>query len=137
MSQECFYQILKCIKKYDPAKGEFEAWLYKLCYYTILNQKKKHIKFYELHTSHIKVEKEETDDYPISGEELIAHIQQLPEGYRMVLNLFVFEGLSHDEIADVLDITASTSRSQLTRAKALLKKRLMNKNPKRYVSRSV
>lgn len=137
LSQECFYQVLTCIDKYNSAKGEFEAWLYKLCYYTILGQKKKHIKFYELHPSQMEEMEESTNNYPVSGDEVIAEIQKLPEGYRMVLNLYIFEGLTHDEISDVLGISPSTSRSQLTRARTLLKKRLVNQNPHHYVSRSI
>lgn len=137
MSQECFYQVLTCIEKYDSSKGEFEGWLYKLCYYTILNIKKKSIKFYELNSSVLEVQDEEPEEYPISTETLLSEIQKLPEGYKLILNLYVFEGLTHDEIADVLEISASTSRSQLARARALLKKRLLNHNSVRYASRSI
>ena len=135
--QECFYQILTCVNKYDSGKGVFEAWLYKLCYYTILGQRKKNIKFYELNTSVLEVEEDEKPDYPISEEDLISEIQRLPEGYRMILNLYAFEGLTHDEIADCLGITASTSRSQLTRARATLKKRIKNNKKMRYATKSI
>jgi RNA polymerase sigma-70 factor (ECF subfamily) len=52
-------------------------------------------------------------------------IQQLPTGYRIVLNMFAIEGYSHKEIAEELKITESTSRSQFARAKVLLEKKLL------------
>ena len=60
----------------------------------------------------------------MSADELVAHINQLPEGYRLVFNLVALEGYSHKEAADALGITASTSRSQLTRARDMLQRRL-------------
>ena len=55
---------------------------------------------------------------------LLKMVQQLPPGYRMIFNLYVIEGYSHQEIADKLDISLGTSKSQLSRAKATLKKLL-------------
>lgn len=60
----------------------------------------------------------------LSAGELMEIIGELPCGFRTVFNLFVIEGYSHKEISEMLDITESTSRSQLTRAKQLLQKRL-------------
>jgi len=134
--QECFYQLLTSLGKYDDRKGEFEGWVYRLCYYTIIKEKKNNIRFFELTTDVVEEESGDTADYPVTSEQLINEIQKLPEGYRMVLNLFVFEGLTHEEVAGCLGIGVSTSRSQLARARAILKKRLNNKN-KRYATRSI
>ena len=60
----------------------------------------------------------------LSAEELRAHIAALPEGYRLVFNLVAVEGLTHAEAAAALGISAATSRSQLTRARAALQRRL-------------
>ena len=57
-------------------------------------------------------------------EELINLIQKLPQGYREVFNMYVIDGYSHKEIAEILSITDSTSRSQLARAKKLLQKKI-------------
>lgn len=135
--QECFIQLLQSIGNYKSSKGELEAWIYKVCYYTIINQKKNKIQFFELNGNHLNAYDEEKPDFPITTEELISEIQNLPEGYRIILNLFVFDGLSHDEIAECLGITASTSRSQLTRARATLKKRILNLKKPRYASGSI
>lgn len=64
----------------------------------------------------------EPDEVP--PEELLQYIQELPAGYRMVFNLYVFEQKSHKEIARMLNIKESSSASQLHRAKALLAKRI-------------
>lgn len=60
----------------------------------------------------------------LSADEIIQHVQRLPEGYRNVFNLYVIEGYKHHEIAEMLDIGESTSRSQLTKARKMLQKSL-------------
>ncbi len=64
--------------------------------------------------------------YPIEPEKLLEFIQQLPEGYRTVLNLYVFEGYSHKEIAATLNISENTSKTQLFKARKFLKNKLVN-----------
>ena len=61
-------------------------------------------------------------------EAVMKAIQALPDGYRKIFNLYVFEGWSHKEIGEALSIAETTSRSQLTRAKKLLKQQLSKKN---------
>ena len=58
----------------------------------------------------------------ISSKELMKLIQALPDGYRVVFNLYVFEKFSHKEISELLNISESTSKSQLSRARSLLRK---------------
>ncbi len=60
----------------------------------------------------------------LAAEEIMEHIQQLPDGYRNVFNLYVIEGYKHHEIAEKLEIGESTSRSQLTKARRMLQKSL-------------
>ena len=60
----------------------------------------------------------------MSAEEILSHVQKLPEGYRNVFNLYVVEGFKHHEIAEKLNIGESTSRSQLTKARRMLQKSL-------------
>lgn len=60
----------------------------------------------------------------MSAEEIIKHVQALPTGYRNVFNLYVMEGYKHHEIAELLNIGESTSRSQLTKARRMLQKAL-------------
>ena len=61
----------------------------------------------------------------LGEEELLAQIAQLPEGYRLVFNLYVIDGFSHKEIAQQLGIQESTSRSQLVKARKMLQARLL------------
>ena len=61
----------------------------------------------------------------LSEKELIEMIKRLPEGYRIVFNLYVIEGYSHDEIAAMLNIESVTSRSQLAKARKMLQKQIL------------
>jgi len=60
----------------------------------------------------------------LSAEDLLKIISQLPDGYRVIFNLYAIEGYSHDEIAAMLKIKAATSRSQLSKARAILKEKI-------------
>ena len=62
----------------------------------------------------------------LSKEEILKLIQELPEGYRTVFNLYVIEGYSHKDIGQLLNIGESTSRSQLVKARKLLQQKFMN-----------
>jgi RNA polymerase sigma-70 factor (ECF subfamily) len=60
----------------------------------------------------------------MSAADLLQLVQELPPGFRTVFNLFAIEGYSHKEISEMLEITESTSRSQFTRAKQLLQRKV-------------
>ena len=136
--QECFLCLFEKLKQYNPDKGEFAAWLYRLCTNTILqilrSRKKELILVFPDQLPDI-TEIEESDFEWMHPELVIQGIQQLPDGYREVLNLFLFEQWSHRKIAEELNISESTSRSQLTRAKKLLKTILQNLMPQNYEKR--
>ena len=66
----------------------------------------------------------EVEDESVSMEFLLSIIQQLPDRYRMVFNLYVTDGYSHKEIAEMLDITVGTSKSNLARARIILKEKI-------------
>lgn len=68
----------------------------------------------------------------ISGEEIIVLIKELPEGYRLVFNMYVIDGFKHKEIAAALNITENTSRSQLRDARNALKKILITRGTFKY-----
>lgn len=74
-----------------------------------------------------KVENEDETievDEVLPQKELIEMLQNLPEGYRMVFNMYVIEGLKHDEIAEELDISINTSKSQLFKARRWLRQKI-------------
>jgi RNA polymerase sigma-70 factor (ECF subfamily) len=68
------------------------------------------------------------EEVDVRVEEVKEAIERLPDGYRVILSLYLLEGYDHDEIADILKITSSTSRSQLSRAKQKLISELRNEN---------
>ena len=72
----------------------------------------------------------EFDDEDITIEYLMSLIQELPNRYRMVFNLYVMDGYSHQEIADMLEISVGTSKSNLARAKMSLKEKIENRTDK-------
>ena len=74
------------------------------------------------------IEHNMSDDDFIDKKKVLRCIQQLPEGYRTVLNLYAIEGWSHKEIAESLSISIGTSKSQLNRARAYLRKELESKS---------
>lgn len=137
--QECFLRIFEKISTYEARKGVFEAWLYQVCTNTILGLLRKNrrkVKIVYLDVLPEDMEEVEVEWNPsVSAEDLLTFIQQLPKGYRSVLNLFAFEGLSHKEIAKHLNISESTSRSQYARAKGLLKQNIQKKTGLRYEKR--
>ena len=77
-------------------------------------------------------DKIESDDAPIFNQletkELLNLIKSLPSGYRSVFNLYAIEGYTHKEIAALMDISEGTSKSQYSRAKALLQNKIKNHN---------
>ena len=123
--QEALIRIIKSIPNYTE-QGSFEAWMKRITINTAL-------KYFD--KSSFKNEVfilEDINDRNVlpevyaqfEAEELMALIDKLPNGFREVFNLHAIEGFSHKEIGGIMGITESTSRSQLTRARSLLKKQL-------------
>jgi len=136
--QESFQKIFLNLETFDCEKASFDTWISTITVNTILadfNKKKVPLLFDDYHSVFDQSNKEILDDiiaYGISKEELLAAIRQLPEDYRTVINLAVFENWTHEAIAERMNIEVSSSRSKLTRAKQLLKKSLIYKLPKHY-----
>lgn len=137
MLQEGFIKIFSQIHTFQN-KGAFEGWIRRIIVHTCINILKKNKKFNEsvdLEQAYHAGNKESVPSL-IQAKQVIECIRLLPTGYRTVLNLYAIEGYNHREIADMLEIEESTSRSQYTRAKAmleqiLLKKRIIDKNESR------
>lgn len=129
--QEAFLSAFSNIHSF---KGEvtFGAWLKKITINKCLDfLKKKKITFenIENHNNLQEVDVEVNDAVLVQykAAKIRMHIQNLPDGYRTILSLYLFEGYDHEEISQVLGISSSTSRSQYTRAKAYLLKQLKEK----------
>ncbi len=129
MLQEGFIKVFTQIHTFQN-KGAFEGWVRRIIVHTCINFLKKNKKFSENidldHAGYLEV-KEETMPSIMQAKQIIECIRLLPLGYRTVLNLYALEGYSHKEIANMLDIEESTSRSQFTRAKTMLEMILVKK----------
>ena len=126
-----YYQFFKSIGSFEY-KGE--AALYQCLKQIMINRC---LRFLETKSSFLIVPEAEAEDIPLPEEaldylsavELFELISRLPVGYRTVFNLYHMEGMNHEKISALLNITAGASKSQLSRARALLQKTLtLNKN---------
>ena len=130
--QESF---LKAFTKLDSYRGEvsFGAWLRKIVINRSLDQlKKRKVKFEELNE---KIPDEETVQLDISEiqmEKLKKAVYSLPDGYRVVLSLYLLEGYDHEEISQILGISNGSSRSQFLRAKIRLREILQKEEMYEY-----
>ena len=132
--QETLIRIFRNIEKYK-ATGSFEGWMRKIAVRCSLQWLEKNKSRKEVEVIDMNIEEpsnpEEFDS--LSVEQIKKVIEELPEGYRMVFNLNIIEGYDHKEIAELLNITESSSRSQLVRARRLLQKKLKSiNNTKRF-----
>jgi len=129
MLQEGFIKIFSQIHQYR-GDGALEGWIRRIVVHTCINVLKKNKKFSDsvdiIHANSLHV-KEDMIPSIMQAKQVVECIRILPMGYRTVLNLYAIEGFSHKEIANLLDIEESTSRSQYTRAKAMLEEILIRK----------
>jgi RNA polymerase sigma factor (sigma-70 family) len=122
---EAFVKVFKNINAFNG--GSFEGWMRRIFVNTAINHYHKNQRYQEqMDYSTVEEIIPTNDDIisNISGQELVALINQLPEGYNLVFNLYVVEGYNHREIAEMLNIAEGTSKSQLAKAKSHLKKTL-------------
>ena len=108
-------------------KGSFEGWMRRIFVNTAINHYHKNRKLQDqLDYSAVEEITPSGDDIisQISGQELLELVNQLPDGYKVVFNLYVVEGFNHREIGEMLNIAEGTSKSQLAKAKIHLKKLL-------------
>jgi RNA polymerase sigma-70 factor (ECF subfamily) len=129
MLQEGFIKVFTQIHQYRN-EGALEGWIRRIVVHTCINILKKNKKFSDsvdiIHANSVHV-REEMIPSIMQAKQVVECIRSLPLGYKTVLNLYAIEGYSHKEIAFMLDIEESTSRSQYTRAKAMLEEVLIKK----------
>ncbi|AQS94606.1 RNA polymerase subunit sigma-70 [Polaribacter sp. BM10] len=120
--QDSFLTIFSKIKQYNN-KGSFEGWLKRITINTALQKyrKKASLEIVKDVTETDSIEDVALDYELFSLDILLAFIQQLPDRYRLVFNLYVLDNYSHKEIASLLSISESTSKSNLHRARKILK----------------
>ncbi|MBP4138831.1 RNA polymerase sigma factor [Flavobacterium geliluteum] len=127
--QEAFIIVFEKIHQYK-FEGSFEGWLKRIFINKLietLNKKRKESFFLDVFDPDVNVtDEEELEIFPIEQEKLLEYIRDLPDQYRMVFNLYVFEKMKHKEIAELLKISEGTSKSNLNRAKRILQKRILS-----------
>jgi RNA polymerase sigma-70 factor (ECF subfamily) len=107
-------------------KGSFEGWMKRVVVNEALGYlRKKEPLHLAIEKDHIQLPTEATAESDLAVEDLLNLLQELPAGYRTVFNMYAIEGYTHKEIAAMLEITEGTSKSQLSKARALLQKRLV------------
>ncbi|NQU35654.1 MAG: sigma-70 family RNA polymerase sigma factor [Bacteroidetes bacterium] len=122
-----FYRIFRNIKKYDGT-GSFENWIKRIVVNAAIDNFRKNSKYYYHDNIDDFIDKEilsETMHDNFSSNDILEKVNELSEGSRVVFNLFTIEGYSHKEIAEILNVSESTSKTQLRRAKISLKKKLL------------
>lgn len=135
--QNAFIKIFTKLDLYDENKpGSFEGWMSRIVINESIqiHRKKKGVTFREVETTLYSVGKESGILEELEAEEILKLLDQLPEGYRVVFNLFVVEEYNHKEIAETLGITESTSRSQLARARKCLQKILTDRKKNEHAA---
>jgi len=124
--QEGFIKVFTQLKNFRN-EGSFEGWIRRTFINTAINYYRKNLrfsKFQNVDDLEVTLNNEEDIYDSLSKEELINLVQELPNGYRTVFNLNVIEGYTHKEIGEMLNISDNTSKSQLTRARGILQKKV-------------
>ncbi len=132
--QESFIKVFEKVRKYNH-QGSFEGWIRRIVVNTSIDyfRKKRHellvLDDDNSYDGKYGVQEEEADDESIYGQikpdMVVKAIAQLSPAYKMVFNLYIIEGYSHQEIADELEISVGTSKSNLAKAKQKMKKILL------------
>lgn len=124
--QDAFVTIFNKMSQYEY-KGSFEGWLKRITVNTALQRYRSKGVFNIVNENNIEdltVEIEDENDIDIDF--LLHCIQELPDRYRLVFNLYALDGYSHKEIAEMMDITTGTTKSNLARARMILKDKIVN-----------
>ncbi|WP_303180996.1 RNA polymerase sigma factor [uncultured Butyricimonas sp.] len=122
--QDGFIKILESIRQYT-GKGSFEGWMKRIFINTALEKYRKNRSLQVVEEVPEVTDEDDIDDnLSIPSDVLFEFVNQLPEKYRLVFNLYVMENMQHKEIAAMLGISDGTSKSNLARAKDILKKKI-------------
>lgn len=121
--QDGFIKIFQSLHQYS-GKGSFEGWMKRIFINTALEKFRKNRPL-QLVEELPDIEDSEINENVVIPEEILTEfVEQLPERYRLVFNLYVAEEMSHKEIADIAGITEGTSKSNLARARDILKRKV-------------
>lgn len=123
--QDSFLTIFEKIKQFKH-KGSFEGWLKRITIHTAVQKyrKKAPLQILKEVADEIEDEQLNLEDSIFSMDILLGFVQQLPDRYRLIFNLYVLDEHSHKEIASLLKISEGTSKSNLSRARKILKEKI-------------
>ncbi|MDP9048082.1 MAG: sigma-70 family RNA polymerase sigma factor [Bacteroidota bacterium] len=134
MLQNGFIKVFQKINDYR-GEGSFEGWIRRIMVHSAIEYYRKYHKMMQL----ADIENESNDfsvdplvTANLAAKDLMILIQRLSPGYRIVFNLYAIEGYSHKEIAAIAGITEGASKSQLSRARSVLKQQILKLEGKRY-----
>jgi RNA polymerase sigma-70 factor (ECF subfamily) len=108
-------------------EGVLEGWIRRIMVNTCLDQIRKNVKFQgDIQAEEVEYKLEHKDFIAerLMAEDLMKLVQSMPEGYKVVFNMFAIEGYSHKEIGEKLGINENTSKSQYLRARSFLRERI-------------
>jgi RNA polymerase sigma factor (sigma-70 family) len=129
---------IKIFQKINEFRGDgsFEGWMRRIMVNTAIESYRKNIKFMNVVPIEESFEQPSTGfDYNRLGmQDLMKIIQKLADGYRLVFNMYAIEGYSHKEIAEELGISEGASKSQLSRARAILKEEIIKMEGIKYAT---
>ncbi len=110
-------------------KGSFEGWIKRVAINTVLQKYRKE-QYMDVVSENMGEDTMEldTEELDVSLSTLLGHIQELPNKYRMTFNLYVLDGYSHKEISEMLGTSTGTSKSNLARAKMILREKIKKEN---------
>ncbi|MCB0805790.1 MAG: sigma-70 family RNA polymerase sigma factor [Bacteroidales bacterium] len=132
--QEGFIKVFINLKTFRN-EGSLEGWIRRTIVNTAINMYKKNVKYQqdvEIDKADIKQHAEMSAFEDIAAEELLKLIGELPVGYKMVFNLNIIEGYTHKEIGELLGVSENTSKSQLSRARQTLQRKLAELQNKKH-----
>ncbi len=134
MLQNGFIRVFQKIGDYR-AEGSFEGWIRRIMVHSSIEYYRKHHKVLQLVDLEDASNEASVDPLAtanLAANDLLVLIRQLSPGYRLVFNLYAIEGYSHREIAELTGMTEGASKSQLSRARTVLKQQIIKMEGKRY-----
>lgn len=130
--QEGFIKVFRNISNFRRA-GSFEGWIKRIMVNSAIDHYQKELKhsFHNEIDQDLGIPEEPNEDsylsaYEFTQEQLLKMVRELPQGYRMVFNMYVMEGFNHKDIAETLQISENTSKTQLMKARRMLKRRVLH-----------
>jgi RNA polymerase sigma factor (sigma-70 family) len=134
MLQNGFIKVFQKIEDYR-GEGSFEGWIRRIIVHSSIEYYRKYHKMVQLvdiEDAGIDASVDALAVSKLAANDLMVLIRQLAPGYRIVFNLFAIEGYTHKEIAEMIGISESASKSQLSRARSVLKEQVIKMEGKRY-----